>query len=70
VFGPFRVPVIFTVLVLYVGSLVSSFHETKAASAEGKNCWTKMCLFHALISCLIAVTKLILSMELGELLVF
>ena len=52
VFGPVRVPVIFAVLILIFVSLVSSFNETKTASAaEGKNRWTKMCLFYSLIPC-------------------
>ena len=38
IFGPFRVPVIFVILVLLTVSVVTGFSEMKAASLDGKNC--------------------------------
>ena len=37
VFGPFRVPVIFAILILIAISLVSDVTDTKRSSAEGEN---------------------------------
>jgi len=53
VFGPVRVPVIIAVLVLISVSIVSSFHETKTASAEGRN--KRVCLVCVAIRCQTAV---------------